>query len=156
MLADFYQKNFLKNPRFVLSILIILLLNFLYFTKDFKLDASSDTLLLENDPDLKYLRKVTDTYGSNDFLVITYSPSSKIISNQSINELLNLKQDIQKLNWVKNVITILDIPLLENSDEPISEKLKNFKTLKDKEINREKGFYEILNSPVFRIVSKNK
>ena len=150
MLAHIYQKNLLKSPKLILSVLIIVLCFFTYFSKDFKLDASSDTLLLENDPDLKYLRKITDTYGSNDFLIITYSPNNKIISDTSINNLKNLKNDVQNLDWVKNVITILDIPLLENSDEPITEKLKNFKTLKDKQINREKGFNEILNSPVFK------
>mgnify|MGYP003312122438 CR=1 FL=1 len=60
------------------------------------------------------------------------------------------KRQIQGLEWVESVITILDIPLLDSSDEPLGERLKNFKTLKSKNIDRSRGFKEILNSPVFR------
>ncbi len=150
MLANFYQKNLIGKPKTIFIILVILLAFFGFYSKDFKLDASSDTLLLDNDPDLKYLRTINETYGSNDFLILTYKPYESIISKNSIKDLLNLKKDIQKLNWVKNVITILDIPLLDSTDEPLSERLKNFKTLKDENIDRKRGFNEILNSPVFK------
>ncbi len=150
MFAHFYRTNIIERPKTIFSILIILLLSFGYFSKDFRLDASSDTLLLENDPDLKFLRKVNDKYGAKEFLVLTYSPKEKIISNKSINDLSNLKIEIQNLKWVESVITILDIPLLDSSDEPLGKRLENFKTLKNEDIDRERGFNEILNSPVFR------
>ena len=64
MLVHFYQNYVLKNPKAIILLLLICLISFSFFTKNFRLDASSDTLLLENDPDLKYLREVTNTYGS--------------------------------------------------------------------------------------------
>ena len=67
----------IKKPKFTLLVLAILLMSFGYFSKDFQLDASSDTLLLENDPDLKYLREVNTKYGSKDFLVLTYTPINR-------------------------------------------------------------------------------
>tara|TARA_B110001450_G_scaffold9185_1_gene9138 strand:+ start:490 stop:2799 length:2310 start_codon:yes stop_codon:yes gene_type:complete len=132
-------------------------LSFGYFSKDFKLDASSDTLLIEGDPDLKYLREVTERYGSKEFLVLTYSPDEGMVSDSSVNNLLSLKYKIQSLDWVHSVITLLDIPLLNNSDDPLHKRLNNFKTLKDEGVDKERGFKEILNSPVFRnfIVSKD-
>ena len=150
MFSHFYQNYIIEKPKTVFLLLIVLLLSFGYFSKDFRLDASSDTLLLENDPDLEFLRKINDTYGAKEFLVLTYSPKEKITSNKSINELSNLKKEIQNLEWVESVITILDIPLLDNSDEPLAERLKNFKTLKSENVDKERGFKEILNSPVFR------
>jgi predicted RND superfamily exporter protein len=68
----------------------------------------------------------------------------------SINNLLSLKYKIQSLDWVDSVITLLDIPLLDNSDAPLQERLESFKTLKDEEVDKTRGFKEILNSPVFR------
>ena len=56
MLSNFYQNIVLKNPKSIFLLLIITLLSFGYFTKDFKLDASSETLLIEGDPDLEYLK----------------------------------------------------------------------------------------------------
>ena len=73
-----------------------------------------------------------------------------MVSDSSINNLLSLKYKIQSLNWVHSVVTLLDIPLLDNSEKPLQERLKNFKTLKDEDVDRERGFKEILNSPVFR------
>ena len=150
MFAHFYLKNIIEKPKLIFSFLLIAIISFGYFSKDFRLDASSDTLLLENDPDLKLLREINDRYGAKDFLVLTYSPKQEIISDKSITSLGNLKQEIQSLEWVESVITILDIPLLDSSDEPLTERLKNFKTLKSKNIDRSRGFKEILNSPVFR------
>ncbi len=150
MFAHFYLKNIIGKPKVIFSFLIIAIISFGYFSKDFRLDASSDTLLLENDPDLKLLREINDRYGAKDFLVLTYSPKQEIISDKSITSLDNLKREIQSLEWVESVITILDIPLLDSSDEPLGERLKNFKTLKSKNIDRSRGFKEILNSPVFR------
>ena len=144
MIAQFYQNNIIKYPRAVFTILLIALLCFGYFSKDFRLDASSETLLIEGDPDLKYLEEVTERYGSKEFLILTYTPNENMISETSINNLLSLKYKIQSLKWVHSVITLLDIPLLDNSDAPLQERLQNFKTLKDEGINKERGFKEIL------------
>jgi predicted RND superfamily exporter protein len=150
MIAQLYQNLILKNSKSVFVLLIIAILSFGYYSKDFRLDASSETLLIEGDPDLAYLNEVTERYGSKEFLVLTYTPKESMISDISINNLLNLKYKIQSLNWVHSVITLLDIPLLNSSDEPLDERLKNFKTLKDENVDRKRGFKEILNSPVFR------
>ena len=150
MFAGLYQNTVIEKPRTILALLILCLLFFSYYTKDFRLDASSDTLLIENDPDLKYLREVTDRYGAKEFLVLTFTPKESLISDSSINNLLNLKKEIQNFDWVHSVITILDIPLLNNSDKPLSERLENIVTLKNNNVDREKGFNEIVNSPVFR------
>jgi len=157
MLSHLYQNTVLKNPKSIFVLLVIALLSFGYFSKDFRLDASSETLLIEGDPDLKYLKEVTERYGSKEFLVLTYAPYEKMISETSINNLLSLKYKIQSLDWVHNVVTLLDIPLLNNSDKPLQERLKNFKTLKDEGVDKEKGYNEILNSPVFRnfVISKD-
>ena len=150
MIAQFYQNIILKNPKSILIILLIALFTFGYYSKDFKLDASSETLLIEGDPDLEYLEEITKRYGSKEFLILTYTPNEAMISDVSINNLLSLKYKIQSLNWVHSVITLLDIPLLNNSDAPLQERLENFKTLKDEDIDKERGFNEILSSPVFR------
>ncbi len=145
-----YQNTILKNPKFILIILLIALISFGYYSKDFRLDASSETLLIEGDPDLEYLKEVTNRYGSKDFLVLTHTPNDNMISDSGINNLLSLKYKLQSLDWVHSVITLLDIPLLDNSDAPLQERLSNFKTLKDEGVDKERGFREILASPVFR------
>ena len=150
MLANFYQKNIIEKPKLVLSILLIILIGAFYFSKDFRLDASSETLLLENDPDLKYLNEINNRYGAKEFLVLTYSPKNEMISESSIKNLLELKSELQNLSWVHNVITLLDIPLLDVTDDSLVDRIQNFKTLKSENVDKERGFNEILNSPVFR------
>ncbi|MDC1497418.1 MMPL family transporter, partial [Pelagibacteraceae bacterium] len=157
MFTQLYQNFILKNPKAVFAFLLIAILSFGYYSKDFRLDASSETLLIEGDPDLAYLKEITERYGSKDFLILTYTPNEGMVTDSSINNLLSLKYKIQSLGWVHSVITLLDIPLLNNSDAPLQERLKNFKTLKDEDVDRNRGFQEILNSPVFRnfVISEN-
>ena len=150
MFSKLYKDIVLTNPKTIFLLLIITLISFGYFSKEFKLDASSDTLLIEGDPDLQYLREITERYGAKEFLVLTYTPNEPLTNNNSINNLLSLKYKLQSLGWVHSVITVLDIPLLNNSDKPLNERLNNFVTLKDDDIDKERGFKEILNSPVFR------
>ena len=129
MLAQIYENIILKNPKSVFIFLLIVLLSFGYHSKDFRLDASSETLLIEGDPDLKYLQEISKRYGSKEFLILTYSPNDGMVSDNSINNLLSLKYKIQSLNWVHSVITLLDVPLLNSSDAPLQERLQNFQTL---------------------------
>ena len=150
MLSHLYQNTVLRNPKSIFVLLIITLISFGYFSKDFRLDASSETLLIEGDPDLKYLREVTKRYGSKEFLILTYTPNEGMVQESSINNLLSLKYKIQSLDWVDNVVTLLDVPLLNNSEAPLLERLESFKTLKDEDVDKKRGFEEILNSPVFR------
>ena len=150
MFAQFYQNTILKKPKSVFVLLLIVLISFGYHAKNFRLDASSETLLIEGDPDFEYLREINDRYGSKEFLVLTYTPNEGMITDTSINNLLSLKYKIQSLDWVHSVITLLDIPLLDNSDASLQERLENFKTLKDEDVDKERGFKEILDSPVFR------
>ncbi len=150
MFAQIYQNLILKNPKSIVIILLIIVLSFGYYSKDFRLDASSETLLIDGDPDLKYLQEVSKRYGSKEFLILTYTPDEGMVTDVSINNLLSLKYKIQSLDWVHSVVTLLDVPLLNSSDTPLQERLKNFKTLKDDEIDRDRGFNEILSSPVFR------
>ena len=150
MFSQFYRKNIIYRPKLTILVLFLLLVSFGYYSKDFKLDASSDTLLLENDPDLKYLREVNNRYGSKEFLILTYTPEEAMISEKSLNNLLSLKYKIQSLDWVYSVITLLDVPLLNNSDTPLAERLQNFTTLKSENVDIERGFEEILSSPVFK------
>ena len=94
MFAQIYRNIVLKNPKSIFSILLIVLLSFGYFSKDFRLDASSETLLIEGDPDLKYLKEITDRYGSKEFLVLTYTPIQGMNTDASINNLLSLNYKI--------------------------------------------------------------
>ena len=82
--------------------------------------------MLENDPDLKYLREVNSKYGSKDFLVLTYTPNEDLLSPKTIENLTNLKNDLKSLSWADSVITILDVPLLKNYDDRLAERIKNF------------------------------
>ena len=150
MFSNLYQKTIIEKPKLFLTFLVIVLLGFGYFAKDFQLDASSDTLLLENDPDLKYLREVNAKYGSKDFFVLTYTPKDDLLSPSTIENLTNLKNELKNLEWANNVITILDVPLLKNNDDPLAERIKNFKTLSSEDADKKRGFEEIINSPIYK------
>ena len=150
MLSNIYKKLVIDFPKITLFLLAVVLIFSLYQSKNFNLDASSDALLLEGDKDLKYLREINDRYGSKDFLVLTYTPVTSFEDQETILNLQLLKSKIEKLTWVDSVITVIDVPLLKSTDEGLMERLKNYKTLAYPEINKKRGFEEILNSPIYR------
>ena len=150
MFGIFYKKIVTDFSKITLLVLISLIFFSLYQSKNFNLDASSDALLLEGDPDLKYLREVNQTYGSKDFLVLTYAPVSSFTEKETILNLQLLKSKIEKLTWVDSVVTIIDVPLLKSTDEGLMERLKNYKTLAYPEIDKKRGFDEIINSPIYK------
>ena len=150
MIAGIYKKITTEFSKITLFFIVIIIAFSLYQSKNFNLDASSDALLLEGDPDLKYLREVNNTYGSKDFLVLTYAPISSFTEKETILNLQLLKSKIEKLTWVDSVITVIDVPLLKSTDEGLMERLKNYKTLAYPEIDRQRGFEEILNSPIYK------
>ncbi len=150
MWSYIYKKFVVDFSRITLFLLLGLIVFSLYKAKDFNLDASSDALLLEGDQDLKYLREINERYKSKDFLILTYTPVSSFTDKETILNLQLLKSKIEKLTWVDSVITVIDVPLLKSTDENLMDRLKNYKTLAYPEIDRNRGFEEILNSPIYK------
>ena len=150
MWAYIYKKFVIDFSKITLFLLFCIIIFSLYKSKDFNLDASSDALLLEGDKDLEYLRTVNERYGSKDFLVLTYTPVSSFTEKETILNLQLLKSKIEKLTWVDSVITVIDVPLLKSTDENLMDRLKNYKTLAYPEIDRKRGFEEIINSPIYK------
>ena len=157
MFLKLYSKLVSDFHKFTLLLISIIILISFYFSKNFNLDASSDALLLEGDKDLKYLREVNNRYGSKDFLFLTYSPVTSFTDEDTIINIQLLKSKIEKLAWVDSIITIIDVPLLKSSDEPLMERLKNYKTLSYPNLDKKRGFQEILNSPIYQdyVISKD-
>ena len=150
MFSRIYKKIIIDFSKITLIFLSLIIIFSLYQSKNFNLDASSDALLLEGDADLKYLREVNETYGAKDFLVLTYTPVSSFTEKETILNLQLLKSKIEKLTWVDSVITVIDVPLLKSTDEGLMDRLKNYKTLAYPEIDRKRGFDEIVNSPIYK------
>ena len=150
MFGKIYKTLIIDFSKISIVLVCFALAFFLYFSKDFKLDASSDSLLLESDKDLKYLREVSERYGAKDYLVLTYTPVLSFTNEETIINLQFLKSKIERLEWVDSVVSVIDVPLFKNSDEPLMERLKNYKTLSYPKIDRVRGFEEILNSPIYR------
>jgi len=145
-----YDTLVLRNPKLVLVVLLSILVFFGYHTKDFKLDASADSLLLEDDLDLKLFREIHERYPSSDLLVVTYTPDKDLFSDEALESLKKLRGELRKVASVDTVFTILDAPLFKSSDVPLAELIKDIPNLEKPGIDRGKAKDELLNSPIFR------
>ncbi len=159
-ITRWYGKFILDRPVVVLLLLAAVIAVLGYKAKDFRIDASAESLLLENDKDLRYARLVSDRYGVYDFLLISYAPKNDdLLSQNNLETLGRLRDDLNKLDWVESVLTILDVPLLESppiSYADISNDIPNLQTPSiDKSLARielkESHFYrDLLVSPDMR------
>ena len=139
-----------KRRNLFLICLLFILLFFGYQSLNLKLDASSDTLILENDKDLIATREVSDTYSSNEFLIITLSDSNGIVTTKNIEFIKTLDQKIKQFEWVVSTQSILDAPLLTINNQSLSDLANEIKTLKDTGISIIDAEEELKKSPIFR------
>jgi predicted RND superfamily exporter protein len=142
-------KKIIEQPKLILILLLILLSLAFYQGKKFQLDASADTLLIENDPDLNYLRSVNERYASEDFFVITYSPK-ELLNKSNIKEFKKFVDEINNFKWVSKTISVLNSPLFESSDKPLIEKIKDIEYITNKDVDFNKALRELKNSPVYK------
>jgi len=149
-IATAYDTIVLGNPKLVLVALLAVLVFFGYYTKDFRLDASADSLLLEDDLDLQTFRKIHQRYPSSDLLIVTYTPDKDLFSDQSLDSLKQLREELRKVASVDTVFTIIDAPLLKSSDQSFLEMINDIPSLEKPGIDRNRAKEELLNSPIYR------
>ena len=148
-LAASYRRHILGRPRTVLVLLVVILVAVGVHARDFRLDASADSLLLESDPDLRRFREVQKRYRTQDLLVVTFTPEAELFSDASLRTLATLRDELSRVEDVDSVTTILDVPLLESSDVPVSELSENIPTLETPGMDRARAREELTRSPIF-------
>ena len=146
-----YMHFVLDRPYFVIIGLIIFIIVLGYKAIDFKIDASAETLLLENDPDLRYLRQLNKRYGVNDFLFVSFSPKEgALLSNDNLDTIRNLRDELVVLDPIDSVFTILDVPLLESLPTSPSEFSGSLPTLRSPKIDKNLARKELRDSYFYR------
>ncbi len=114
-----------------------------------EIDASAETLLLEDDKDLAMSRLFNERFRSQDFLVITFTPKGDLLADNNLDIIRRLRADLLKLERVESVTSILDVPLLESPPKPIKEMIKDVLTLESEGIDKTLARKELLNSPIY-------
>lgn len=147
-----YKNGVIDRPVIALGFVFLLMAFFASQSHNFKLDASAESIVLENDQDLKYYRASREVYGSDDFLVITYTPSGDLFSPPSLSGLKALRDDLAQLKNVKTILSILDVPLLNSPKVTISELTDEggVRTLETLGVNIELARKEFLESPIYQ------
>jgi predicted RND superfamily exporter protein len=150
VIAQAYDSAVLRHPKTVLAVLLAVLVFFGYYTKDFKLDASADSLLLEDDTDFLTLQKIQARYPSASLLIVTYTPDKDLFSDSSLEALKQLRGELQEVASVNTVFTILDAPLLKSSDQSFTEMIDDIPSLEKSGIDPSRAKEELVNSPIYR------
>ncbi len=152
VLARFYDKIVLERPRLILLCLLVVIAFLGYKAKDFKLDASTETLILETDEDFIYSRIIKSRYGDLDYLLMIYTPVNDLFSDEALAQLKRLRDDLRQLNGVSSVISILDVPLLKSTPEPAGEHkpAAGSQTLESPAVDRRLAKIEFSKSPLYQ------
>ncbi|KFL33788.1 MULTISPECIES: MMPL family transporter [unclassified Sulfurospirillum] len=138
-----------KHFKAVLLAVTILTSIFGYYAQYLSVDASAETLLLENDQDLKLTREVHARYISPDYLVISFSPKAYLLSDTTLATIRNLKEALLKIDGVESVTSLLDVPLLQSPPRPIQELIGNVQTLESLGIDKDLVQKELTTSPLY-------
>lgn len=145
-----YRATVLRHPVVALAVVVFLTVLAAAGLPNLKLDASADSLTLENDRSIDFFRKINQRYQSGDFLVVTYTPEAPMFSDESIETLKALRQDLSKVDGVANINSILDVPLLYTPLRSLSEQQESTRTLLTEGVDRQAAKEEFLTSPIYR------
>ena len=146
----FFDRVVLQHPAVTILCILAAAALLAFQARGFRLDASADTLVLEHDEDLQYARLISSRYGQSDFLVLTYTPKGDLFSDEALGAMVRLRDDLASLKRVKSVVSILDVPLLENPPVSFKELDANLPTLTSPTVDRELARTELRNSPFVR------
>lgn len=149
-LSRVYRALVINRPYPVLASLALLTLVAAFGMTNFKLDASADSLTLENDTSIDYLREVSKRYQSGDFLVLTYAPKADMFSDESINTLKQLRDELASVDGVASVYSMIDVPLLYSPMRTLAEQKESTRTLLTPGVDRAMVKQEFLTSPIYR------
>ena len=148
---NFYDYFILKRPYLSLFSALLIISFFSLSIQDFKMDASADSLVLENDEALKYFRATSARYSTEDFVVITFKPYDGIYNKNSLALLDNISKDIKKnVPEVSDVLTILDVPLLNSPKIGFSELSEEQRTLRSESVDLSLAKKEFSTSPLYK------
>lgn len=147
-----YHFVVLERPIIVILISLLVLASSAYYATQFRFDVSAESLTLENDLDLNYYREIRERYGSDDFLVVAYTPKEQLFSHRGLAKLASLKDDLAALEHVESVVSILDVPLFENANISLNNFSYDTRTLSDTDtdIDPDAAKHELINSELYR------
>ena len=157
-LAAYYDKLVLQHPGAALIGTVLLLAFLGYHSSSFRLDASADALVLENDDALHYYRDARTRYGTDDYLIVTYTPSGDLFSPATLADLRQLRNELAALERVESVVSILDVPLINSPPLRLSELAQGSHTFDSPATDPQLAQREFVNSPLYRnlIISPDK
>ncbi len=147
--SDLYRRWVIRHPWPVLVLLILSISYFSWHAKDFRLDASADSLLLEDDRDLKVFRELSERYESSGFLVVAVTPRDALFSRSTLEGIDELSRALAKIDGIDSVNSLLDVPLLAQGQGSLTELASGYRTLRDADVDLEKAKSELVSSPVF-------
>ena len=146
-----YERYILRNPIRVLLFLVLILSFSIVNIKHFELDASADTLILDDDKDLKIFRDTNEKYKSNDFMILTITDKYQdTFSSETLSFIHLLTQEIAKIDYVESVTSITNIPLVTSSQKPLTELINDVPNILSEDINKRLARQEILSSPIYK------
>ena len=147
-LAKRYSDLVFGNPTIVISFLLLLVVFFAWHAQNFRLDASADSLLLADDPDLEFSRQINTRYGVRDSVLVAYIPEGDLFARDELSRLDELRNDLLAIVRVEAVDSILNVPLF--GDTPLTAISEDYLTIMDEEQDLALAREEIINSPVYR------
>lgn len=148
-MLSLYIKS-LDYPRLVLAFVVLLCLLAVSFLPRFTFEASSDTLVVEGDPDLAFYREIEQRFGGEEALFLTYTPfEMSLFSSTVLTEIADIQAQLEVLDNVTSVFTILDAPLLDNGKNTDISDTSQLLTLRSENVDYPQASKELSSSPLY-------
>ena len=150
MIDLLYNKIIFKHSKIIICLMLLLTAFFFFAAINLKIDASSDTLILEKDKDLKYFQLLNKRYKSPEFLIIAFKPKQFLLSEDVKKNIRDISKDLKQLKPINNVTNILNVPLLLSSNKSLADILEGVPSVEDNLVEKELIMKEFTSSPLYK------
>ncbi len=149
MFAIFCDKILFRYTKIVLLVVSIVMVWFGYHATRLQIDASADSLLLEDDVDLALTKEVQKRYINPSILVVTFKPNTDMLSDKSLQVIQDISDKLKAVQSVSSITSILNVPLLQSPVKPIKELVDDIPTLQTHKVDKTLVKKEFLNSVLY-------
>ncbi|MBT3777435.1 MAG: MMPL family transporter [Pelagibacteraceae bacterium] len=140
---------------FISLALSILILSF-FFIKNFRIDASSDTLVAQNDKDFEYFNNYSKLFKSENFLILAVENNNEL-NEEFIRNIESISSKILSLKSVSQVFSFIDAPIFFLNNTSLSNlNANNLENLRNTNLKIDEVVEEFIKNPIYldQIVNK--
>lgn len=141
----------------ILAVFILVLAGLGFYIKQFRIDASADTLLVKDNKLYIQTQVADQTFNPQEFILLAYQPKThELFSRQTFDDIEMLSERIKQIDRVEAVTSIINVPLINDTSALTGDTSVDSLTWENQRYSPEEMKELIVGHPIFTDLLVNR